>query len=239
VRADPLFHTILSTDVAKSSGRNDNLLFRMRADLRNILDDTLRRQRFDVEDVTWLDDGDGFRLIAPAGIAPHALVGPFVDQLGVELRAHREAAASANRLRLRVALHSGLLFREPSGSFFGTPLKDCARLLDADAGRRLLDDHPQADLVLLLTDVFYRDVVLSGTTRDPATFQRIEIKVKETDAYGWAYVPSVTPPPPPGATPPPPPPPPPPSRSSSVVVNLPGNSGAAHFGTIVGGDSYG
>jgi hypothetical protein len=209
----------------------------MRADLREMLADTLSRQNIDETAPTTLDDGDGFRLLLPSTIPPHSLLDPFLSRLGIELRAHRAASNEANRLRLRVALHSGLLFREPSGSYAGTALKDCARLLDAQAGRDLLTENPGADMVVLLTDFFHQEVVAGGRSLDPGWFQRIQIKVKETNRYGWAYVPGV--PPPPGEGKPsldkPQPQPPSPS-SSSVTVNVKGDSA---INTIVGGNQYG
>ncbi|WP_328475435.1 hypothetical protein OHA21_19180 [Actinoplanes sp. NBC_00393] len=230
---DPLFHTILATDVAKSSSRNDDLLLRMRADLRKILIGTLSAQQIDAGALTVLDDGDGFRFLLPATVAaPHALIDPFLSRLGIELRRHRLASSTANRLRLRVALHMGLLFGEDGGSYTGVPLKDCARLLDAPAGRELLDDHPDADMVVLLTDSFHRDVITGGTSLDPAWFRRIPIRVKETDSCGWAYLPAAIPVPknepakrprPTGET----------SRSSTVNIQSQGNTS---IGTVIGGD---
>ena len=194
VRLDPKHHTIIATDVAKSSGRTDALLVRMRRDLREMLFETLERQGLDPARLTRIDDGDGYRYLIPADVAPpQAALDPFIGRLAIELRIHREAANEASRLRLRVAVHSGLLYAEPEGTYTGVPLKDCARLLDAEAGRVLLTQHPEADLVLLLTDPFYRDVVGSGTTLDPKAFQPIRISVKETDRPGWAYLPDVVP----------------------------------------------
>ena len=41
--ANPVFHTVLAVDVARSGPRNDDLLVRMREDLRRIVRDTFRR----------------------------------------------------------------------------------------------------------------------------------------------------------------------------------------------------
>ena len=229
---DPLFHTILATDVEKSGGRNDNLLVRMREDLRKMLADTLSRQHIDIAQLTVVDDGDGFRLLVPAGIPSHAMLDPFLSRLGIELRAHREAASTANRLRLRVALHLGLLYPEAAGSYTGTPLKDCARLLDAPAGRELLADNPTADMVVLLTEAFHRAVVAGGTSLNPDAFRRIPVQVKETDEYGWAYVPGATlPPEAPRASEKPPP------SGGGSSINIHGHTN--NIGTVIGGNQYG
>lgn len=212
MRFDPLPYTIIATDVAKSSSRTGDLLLRMRRDLRGMLADTLGRQGIDLSTVPVLDDGDGFRVLLPASVAPQAAVEPFVSRLGIELRDHRNAANEANRIRLRVALHHGLLHREPEGGLTGVPLKDCARLLDAPAGRELLAGDPDADLVLLVTERFFEEVVRGGGSLDPAAFRRIPVQVKETDGYAWAYLPAGRD----GS--PPPPPPSPPSAATGVWI---------------------
>ncbi|MEU4619995.1 hypothetical protein AB0G04_08435 [Actinoplanes sp. NPDC023801] len=237
---DPLFHSIVATDVEKSGDRGDNLLLQMRTDLWRILTGTLTRQGIDVTTLTTLDDGDGYRFLLPASIPPHSLIEPFLGRLGIELRRHREAASAANRLRLRVAVHSGLLYRESGGSYTGTPLKDCARLLDAPAGRELLAGYPDADMVVLLSDAFHGDVIAGGTSLDPAWFRRIPITVKEADRHGWAYLPGVVPPrePEPPA-PAGPRPAPVPSRSSAVNIRMGGSNNANSIDTVIGGDHHG
>jgi len=232
VRLEPRHHTIIATDVAKSSSRTDALMGRMRRDLREILSETLERQGLDPARLTRIDDGDGYRYLIPADVAPpHAALDPFIGRLGIELRMHREAASEANRLRLRVAVHSGLLYAEPDGAYTGVPLKDCARLLDADAGRELLTAYPGADLVLLVTDPFYRDVVGSGTTLDPAVFRPIRVSVKETDRTGWAYLPHVVP----AAAAEEEPMSPAPAAEARSSVSIKGDRNTFH-GPIVGGD---
>jgi hypothetical protein len=239
VPLDPLHHTIIATDVEKSSSRTDALLVRMRRDLREILGAVLGRQGLDPRRLTSIDDGDGFRYLLPASVPPHAALDPFVQRLGIELRMHREAASAANRLRLRLAVHSGLLFAEDGGTYTGTPLRDTARLLDAEAGRELLRGHPAADLVVLVSDSYFHEVVESGTSLDPAAFQRIRVRVKETDRDAWAYLPGVIAPPEPAPaarSAPNAPAGPPPARSSQVSIL--GNEHVFNA-PITGGDSYG
>jgi len=232
LRLDPLQHTIIATDVERSSSRSDALLVQMRRDLWEILGDTLARQDIDIAGLTRIDDGDGFRLLLPARISPHAALDPFIGRLGIELRLHRTRSSEANRLRLRVAIHAGLLHSEPGGTYTGTPLKDCARLLDAQAGRDLLQESPRSDLVLLVSESFYNEVVRNDVSLDPAAFRRIPVQVKETDAYAWAYLPEGAQP----ATPPPPAPGRPP-ESGGRGVTIIGNGHT--FGNVFGGDRNG
>jgi hypothetical protein len=241
VRLEPKHHTIIATGVAEPGGRTG-------AVLREILSETLERRGLDPAGLA--GTGDGFRYLIPSDVArPHAAFDPFVGELATGLRAHREAG----RLRLRVAVHSGVLYAEPGGAYTGVPLTECARLLEADAGRDLLAGHPEADLVLLLTDPFYRDVVGSGTSSGRgASFNSgafRPILVDGSDRKAWAYVSDVVPvaaadrspqssPPqssPPQSSPPQSSPTPVPAVQASSVVWIAGDRHTFN-GPIVGGD---
>ncbi|TCB99641.1 hypothetical protein E0H26_03525 [Micromonospora zingiberis] len=186
----PFHHTIVATDVVGSSARHDQLQLKMRDDLRGVLERTLRRQDLDLAELAPTDLGDGFRLHAPAAVSPLAMVSPFVDNLVTELRVHRQSANERSRLRLRVAIHMGLLNREPHGGWAGIVLSECARLLDAPAARDLIADAPDADLVLVVSDAVFDAVVRQGYGPAPEQFRRIPVTVKESNFSAWAYLPA-------------------------------------------------
>ena len=194
----PLHHTLIAMDVEKSGMRDDPLLVRMRADLRMIIRELLVRQRLDPDVITVEDLGDGYRLLLPAAVTPMDALDPFIPNLATELRLHRAASSAVNRLRLRVAVHTGLLHPEPGGTWTGTPMRELARLLDADAARRVLRETPEADLVLVVSQLLYDTVVQHGYTLDPAAFRPIRLQAKETDEKAWLHIPgTVLPPEPP------------------------------------------
>src|SRR5215510_11971480 len=108
MRPEPVHHTIVAMDVASSGSRDDLLQLRMRADLREIVSDALGVAVLSTAaDLT--DLGDGIRLVVPANVSPALLLDPFIPNLATALRNHRRAASDAARLRLRVAVHMGLL----------------------------------------------------------------------------------------------------------------------------------
>jgi hypothetical protein len=196
----PLHHTLIAMDVEKSGKRDDPLLLRMRADLRMIIGELLVRQHLDPHAITVEDLGDGYRLLFPAAVTPMAALDPFIPNLATALRLHRQASSAANRLRLRVAVHTGLLHGEPGGTWTGTPLRELARLLDADAARRVLQDNPEADLVLAVSQLVHDTVVRHGYTLDPAGFRAVRLQAKETDETVWVHIPGTVPPPEPPAS---------------------------------------
>src|SRR6266545_600791 len=107
MRLEPVHHTIVAMDVAGSGGRDDVLQLRMRADLREIVSDTLALQSLDLAALDHSDLGDGIRLII-AEVSPAVLLNPFAPNLATALRQPRKAASDAARLRLRVAITTGL-----------------------------------------------------------------------------------------------------------------------------------
>jgi hypothetical protein len=190
----PLHHTIVAVDVVGSGGRDDVLQLRLRADLRAMADDALAQQELDGAVAEQTDLGDGIRLIMPAGVSPAELLYPFVPNLAHSLRQHRRTTSAAARIKLRVAVHMGLLHRDASG-WAGAPLVECARMLDAAPVRRILAAAERADMVLVVSRAVYDAVVRHGYGVDPATFREVGIAEKETTTTVWVHVPGYPVPP--------------------------------------------
>jgi hypothetical protein len=180
-------------DVVKSGRRDDQLLLRMRADLRAMVADALAHTGLADAAVHIEDLGDGLRLIVSADVTPTLMLDPFVPRLTAALREHRKAAAEAARLRLRVAVHMGLLHRQ--FGFAGQPLVHCARLLDATPLRRVFDTSARVDLAVIVSQDVYDKVVRHGYGLDPAAYRRITVREKETETYAWVHTPGFAVPP--------------------------------------------
>jgi hypothetical protein len=193
MRLEPVHHTVVAMDVVGSGHRDDLLQLRMRADLREVVAETLTAQSLDLDMLPHTDLGDGIRLMI-AGVSPAALLDPFVPNLARALRRHRKAVSDAARLRLRVAITIGLLHRDGEG-WAGVCLVECARMLDAGPVRQVLAADGRADLVLVVSRAVYADVVRHGYGLDPDTFHRVEIAEKETRTTVWIHVPGYRVPP--------------------------------------------
>jgi len=188
----PTHHTIVGIDVARSGGRNDLLQLRMRADLRAVIDASLANQGLGLVHLHHDDLGDGVRLIVPAGISPSAMLDPFVPTIAQLLRGHRMATADTARLRLRIAVHMGLLHYDGHG-WAGQPLVHTARLLNAASVRLAFEMAPHADLILVVSQLVYESVVEQGYGLDPETYQAVQICEKETDTTAWVHLPTTPP----------------------------------------------
>jgi hypothetical protein len=185
---DPLHATIVALDVERSGARDDQLILRMRADLREMVTEALRRQSLDPRIIDFADLGDGLRLVVPAEVPPSALLDPFIGDLALLLRRHRRAVAAAARLRLRVAVHMGLLHRDESG-WAGAALVHSARLLDSAVLRRHLEAAHRADLAVVISSDVFDQVVRPGFGLDPDACGQVLVIEKELSTPAWMYVP--------------------------------------------------
>jgi hypothetical protein len=185
---EPLHHTIVATDVVGSGTRDDQQLLRMRADLQAILTFVLSRQSLDFAAIHHDDLGDGIRLVVPAAVTPRAMLDPFIPNLAAALREHRKLAAVASRIRLRVAVHTGLLHHD-SGAWAGEPMVHCTRLLDAALVRRTAQLNPDADLTVVVSQTVYDSVVRHGYGLDAAACHEVPISEKETRTRAWLHLP--------------------------------------------------
>ncbi|XVV10733.1 hypothetical protein ACQP2X_38715 [Actinoplanes sp. CA-131856] len=101
-----------------------------------------------------------------------------------------DAAAGGDRMRLRLALHRGLV-READNGWVGRAATAVHRLLDCGPLRAAAAEHPAADYVLGVPDVLFADVLSTGDDPPPAAFRpvTVDIPAKGFLERGWIFVP--------------------------------------------------
>jgi hypothetical protein len=88
---------------------------------------------------------------------------------------------------MRLALHYGTLIEGPLGPAGDAPIV-VSRLLDATPVREYLNEHPERDLALVISDSLYENVVCSGLcVLDPATFVKLEVEIKQILYRGYLH----------------------------------------------------
>jgi hypothetical protein len=147
---------------------------------------------FDVSGTRWgdctrEDRGDGVFVLPPED-APKA---PFVDALPhalvAALCAHNANHPAEQRIRLRMALHTGHVELDKYGATSSSVnltfrLLDCRSVKDALAGSGGV-------LALAVSDRFFNEAVRRSGTTDPATYRPVRVTVKETTAVTWIGLP--------------------------------------------------
>jgi hypothetical protein len=136
--------------------------------------------------------GDGQFTVLPVGLDEAAVIPRLLRGLGAALSARNEAEP-ADRIRLRVALHRGLV-KEADNGWVGRATIAVHRILDSPPLREALAEHPGADWVLGVPDVLFADVLSAGDDPPPSGFRpvTVDLPAKGFLERAWLYVPGVT-----------------------------------------------
>lgn len=137
--------------------------------------------------------GDGVLAVLPLD-AMIQLIHPFADHLQAVLAEYaRRLRADGLRLRLRVALHAGLVDDEhPVTAGISTATNEVSRLLDCEPLRAALrDSDPNVTFVALIIseETFNRFVRGGYTGLHASRFRKVRAKVKQFDQPAFLYVP--------------------------------------------------
>ena len=139
------------------------------------------------------DRGDGILAALRPDVPPALMVGRWIDTLYESLRAHN--GRSRGRLRLRVGMNAGLVLDDGRG-LVGRAVDLACRLCDSAPARRIMTDAPDVDLLIVVSDWLYRNVVVEGGRYvEPDHYRRAAVVAKETAEDAWFHVPRLPEPP--------------------------------------------
>jgi len=133
--------------------------------------------------------GDGQFTVLPVGIDESAVIPALLHELGERLTDRDRGRAPVEAMRLRVALHRGLVKEAPNG-WVGAAAIAVHRLLDSPPLRAAVSENPAATFALGLPDVLYRDVIVPGEHPPAADFREMTVDLPEKGFVerGWLYV---------------------------------------------------
>lgn len=175
-----------AVDIVIFSSRSSPQKNDLQQRLADLVDGVLHDLCISLSDTDHQGTGDGINIFLPETTEVHralpALLRSFHDRLT------RDNARFRDRMRLRIATAVG-----PTGlaalGFSGKTIVDMHRLLNSEVLRRAALDHPNADLVALVSDQLYSWVIGEGYPGlDPARFQRVSVRVKEFSEHAWLWV---------------------------------------------------
>jgi hypothetical protein len=129
--------------------------------------------------------GDGELAVLPASIDVAWAVADLTDRLAQALAQLRQNDDAGPTLRVRLAMHHGTLTGGHFGPVGEAPIVAC-HLLDANVVRRALAADDTVDLVLVISEPLYRDVVQTRFHGlDPERFRAVRTTVKGTTYTGY------------------------------------------------------
>ncbi|GAA0917541.1 hypothetical protein [Nonomuraea longicatena] len=176
---------------AEGYGRGDDLRHdSIQSGLAQVMDRGAREAGLRRETWTRQEAGDGEVIVLPEGEPELQVIDDLVHRVRKALHDHNRERRDDARLRIRISIGHGVVKRGAMG-FVGQIVVTTCRLLNAQAGRTALKLNPRADLVLILTDRLYEDVVRQlHTSYRPESFTRLEVRTKQRTEIAWMWLPS-------------------------------------------------
>jgi hypothetical protein len=119
------------------------------------------------------------------------VVADFPCELATSLRRHNRSLRPEDRLRLRVAIHCGVLHMGALG-FPGAAPVEAFRLLDAPPFKQALAAADDAEVALIVSEQLFRDIVTPGYRGlRQQWFRKVTVTVKEFSGIGYVTLPGL------------------------------------------------
>ncbi len=133
------------------------------------------------------DRGDGALILIPPEVPKTRLVTGLPVMLAAAVSRHNAGCSVPERMRLRVALHAGEVYRDAHG-VAGAAVNHVFRLAEAPALRSALAASTGV-LALIVSDWVFSEVVRHDPAAQPGSYRQVQVTVKETAATGWIRLP--------------------------------------------------
>lgn len=180
----------MAADVVGYSRRRNDEAEVLQRDLVEVLGRARRAAGIADGEVRPQPQGDGQFTVLPVGVDESAVIPALLGELERRLTGRNRGRPAEQAMRLRVALHRGLV-REGANGWIGDAAIAVHRILDSEPLRAALRDKPAAAYALGVPDVLYRDVI-RHTARPPLAgdFREmvVDLPAKDFVERGWLYV---------------------------------------------------
>ncbi|WP_336048694.1 hypothetical protein [Streptomyces sp. CA2R101] len=184
--AEARYELVISVDARRSGEYDDVDKPRMRARIYRVLEAAFTHAKVARDAVHMEDRGDGVLLSVAGRIAVTRLLGLWLVEVHESLRDENRALRVP--LGLRVGMHVGPVRHDGRG-ISGRAVDLACRLADSPVARQLLDAE-RADLVLVVSESLYEDVVSSGGKFiEPARYSPARLELKEGAVTAWFHLP--------------------------------------------------
>lgn len=184
--AEARYELVISVDARRSGEYDDVDKSRMRAQIYRVLEAAFAHAKVARDALHLEDRGDGVLVSVAGHIAVTRLLGLWMVEVHENLRGENRALRVP--LGLRVGMHVGPVRHDERG-IAGRAVDLACRLADSSVARQLLDAEG-ADLVLVVSDSLYADVVSSGGKFiEPAHYSSARLQLKEGEVTAWFQLP--------------------------------------------------
>ena len=188
--AHPRRCVLVAVDMERYSPRDNLRQYRAQQVFREVMAEAVASIGLERESWTTQQSGDGELAILPAETSELTVVADFVPALDRILREHNDSLLPAAKIRLRVAIHQGLVHLTGANGYPGEAVVEVCRLLDAEPLRQALGAFPRASVALIVSRSIFQDVVRHRYRGlRPERFAQVQVAVKQLIADAWIYVP--------------------------------------------------
>ncbi|MFD2767724.1 hypothetical protein [Micromonospora eburnea] len=182
---------LICVDMERYSRRSNLQQYEAQKEFPNLLQGAASAVGLDR--MTWSTQqaGDGELAILPRDVPESRVIGRFVPELNRRLRAYNLSRVDAARIRLRIAVHQGLVHLDGANGFPGSAVVFVCRLCDAGPVKRALAAFPDAGVALVVSTEIFRDVVSEYPEEmRPERFRRVRVSHadKEFEESAWVCV---------------------------------------------------
>ncbi|GAA4204527.1 hypothetical protein GCM10022220_15370 [Actinocatenispora rupis] len=185
----PYRRLVVSIDMQRYSRRRNVEQFHAQQRFRRVMTESVEAIGLDHAQWTTQQGGDSELAILPAETPEPLLVGRLPVLLDEKLRDINRELRPESRIRLRMAVHEGLVHLDGPNGFPSDAVIQTCRLCDADAVKQALDRFPDANVALVVSDSIHRDIVVQEYEAIRADrFHRIVVHNKEYTGEAWLHV---------------------------------------------------
>lgn len=180
---------LLAVDTEDYSRHDDRRQFDTQRRLIDVLTEAAAAAGLDRAAWECQEAGDGQLCVLPLTEREPLLVDDFVRELDVCLADLNHDLLPDARLRLRLAIHFGVVVPAANG-YAGKGAVDVGRLADCAPARAALRQATTANLVLVLSERIFTETVAQRHTRLTSDqFHQVEVHNKTFRGPAWLYVP--------------------------------------------------
>lgn len=136
--------------------------------------------------------GDGELAVLPEGVHEPKIISVLLTALAARLREYNRGRTADYRVRVRVAVHHGLIHLDGALGFPGPAPVVAARLLNSEPVREVLRQRPDTNVAAIISREVYEEVVVNRYEGlRPELFRRVEVHdaSKGFSGTAWVYAP--------------------------------------------------
>lgn len=187
--AEPVHRGMIAVDIVSFGGRHDpDVQRRLRDGMYDVVRGACAGAGIAFDRCHHEDRGDGILLVTGPEVSIETLVTQMAAGVRAGVRRYNKSASEPARMRLRMAVHAGLVHDDRYG-VLGRHVNLLFRILEAAALKRMLDVQG-ATFGLVVSDYVFSEVVQYGAGQlEAADFAEVPVRVKETHERAWAWVP--------------------------------------------------